>query len=117
MQQSQPNGQITRVEYEARHAALVAQVAQNEARFFAEQAAIKVNLDRKFDRLIDMLDKLVNKDVLKPQIDALDMRIKDLEQEKISRSQLFWMRFGPLISLGMGIITLLEIFTKGRLVP
>src|SRR5260221_1688799 len=49
--QPQTNGRITRAEFEARHAALAAQVAQNEARVFAEQASLKECRDRKSTRL------------------------------------------------------------------
>ncbi|SRR6266487_3032893 len=49
---------ITRAEYEARHSALVTQQAAIEARLNNEQASLKADIDRKFDKMIDGLEKL-----------------------------------------------------------
>jgi len=124
MQQQQPtqsNGPITRAEFEARHAALSAQVSQNEARVFAEQAAMKADLERKFDKLLDALERnrqnYLTQASLDQQLVSLKDDINELKQEQLSRTERFWMRFGPLVALAVGLIALIEFVSRVHLLP
>ena len=61
---------ITRMEYEARYSALVVQLTAIEARLNNEQASLKVDIDKKFDKVIDGLEKL-KEDVYSNRTQAL----------------------------------------------
>ena len=112
MQQPPLNGgQITRAEYEARHAALTAQVAQNDARWFAEQAAMKGDIERKFDKLLAAIEGLrkefVTQESLRQQLEPLKDDIKEIKQSLLSRQELFALR---LAGVAAAIATLVAIF-------
>src|SRR6266567_3316948 len=124
MQQPTPNGQIMRTEYEARHAELSAKLSQEIARIYSELGMIKVDSNRQFERLLDEMrglrKELVAQDALKNvelQIRNNKEDIEELKREQISRTERFWMRFGPLIALGVGIIALIEFVSRIHLVP
>ncbi len=125
MQQPQPsNGPVSRTEYEARHAELSAKLSQEIARIYSELGMIKVDSNRQFERLLDEMrglrKELVAQDALKNvelQIRNNKEDIEELKREQISRTERFWMRFGPLVALGMGIIALIEFATRFHLVP
>lgn len=119
MQQPSGNGQITRAEFEARHASLAAQVAQNEARYFSEQAAMKVDLDRKFDRMITAIEGLrkdfVTQPSLEQQLNPLREDIKEIKQAQLSRQELLVLRlagFGSAVAALVAIVDLLLRFNK-----
>lgn len=115
MQQPPTNGmQITRAEYEARHAALSALVAQNEARFFAEQASMKSDVERKFDRLLAAIEGLrkefVTQTSLEQQLNPVKEDIKEIKQAQLSRQELLVLRlagFGSAIAALVAIVDLL----------
>jgi len=58
MPDEQTTNFITRSEYEARHSNLMTQVSAIEARLNTEQAALRADLDRKFDKLLESIEKL-----------------------------------------------------------
>src|SRR6266699_4366607 len=123
-QPKQSNGPISRTEYEARHSEISAKFAQIEARYVAEIASIKADSIRQFERLLDEIKglrkELVAQDALKNvelQIRNSKEDIEELKREQISRTERFWMRFGPLIALGVGIIALIEFVSRIHLVP
>ncbi len=124
MQQPPSNGPISRTEYESRQSEISAKIAQIEARYFAELASMKADSIRQFDRLLDEIKglrkELVAQDALKNvelQIRNNKEDIEDLKREQLSRTERFWMRFGPLVALGVGIIALIEFVSRVHLVP
>ncbi len=118
MQQQSDIHSITRAEFEARHSALQALIAQNEARMINEQTALKADVERKFDRLLDSFEnlrkELVARDTLEPQLKSLQEQIKEIKQAQISRSERFALWIAGLAGLGT---LLFEIFTRSRLIP
>lgn len=120
VQQPPANGPITRPEYEARQSALQAQVSQVEARLMAEQTSIKTDMERKFDRVLDGIDKLrgdlVTKDELNLRIATLEAHVKQLEEAQASRMERFWLRIGPIATLAALLIPLIEFLAHYHLV-
>jgi len=87
---------------------IVRQLERLEDRVRSDMDALRKDMEK-------LRDDLVTKDALKPQLDAMEGRLKALEDEKVSRVERFWMRFGTIISLGIGIIALLELLTHFHL--
>lgn len=133
MQQSVTNGPISRAEYEARHSELIAKIAQNEARLVSELATIRIDTDRKFDRLIESLDglrrDLVAERALEPRLLSLSaqiarnasdiaadneenkQRINAIEKRQIANSERSILRIGAFAGFGGLIVYLLQLIT------
>lgn len=88
---------ITRAEYEARHASLTAMVSQIETRIYAEQATTKVDIDKKFEKLIKGLEDLKE--------NITDNRAKNLR---------YVVSVLASFLIGGGGIALLEYLLKGK---
>ena len=119
MQQPPLNGgQITRAEYEARHAALSAQVAQNEARRFAEQADMKNDIERKFDKLLAAIENLrkefVTQTSLEQQLDPVKEDVKEIKQAQLSRQELFALRLAGVAAAIATLIALFDLLLRFR---
>ena len=116
--QQQSENMLSRTEYEARHSAMQASIAQIEARMFVEQTALKADVERKFDRLLDSFEalrkELVARDTLEPQLKSLQEQIKEIKQAQISRSERFALWIAGLAGLGT---LLFEILTRLRPLP
>ncbi|SRR6266568_2988679 len=104
----------------------------NQPAGYGELQAVLAPMVRQMERLEDRTRddvEAVRKDIealrkdlisiglLVPQLTALKDRIDALEKEQVTRFERFWMRFGPLVTLGMGILALIEYLTHGHVGP
>ena len=121
---SPENPFLTRVEYEARHTALQTQVMQMEARLSSEQASIRAEIDRKFDRLLDEFRGLRKDLVARDALETLKVRIDnnvgditELKQSHISARELLALRMAGIGALLAFLVALIDLMLRLKFTP